>query len=71
MLGWLSAICVLAATVPTPVAKPYLGIQIIDRATGRGVPLVELRTVNDISFFTDSSGSLQKIFLILTTSICW
>lgn len=56
MLGWLSAICVLAAAVPIPVAKPCFGIQIIDRATGRGVPLVELRTVNDISFFTDSSG---------------
>lgn len=31
-------------------------IQVVDDATGRGVPLVELRTVNDIRYFTDSNG---------------
>ncbi|MCX5644739.1 MAG: hypothetical protein NTZ17_08635 [Phycisphaerae bacterium] len=34
----------------------YFTIQVIDRQTGRGVPLVELRTTNSIRFFTDSNG---------------
>jgi len=31
-------------------------IQVVDQATGRGVPLVQLRTVNDIRYHTDSAG---------------
>jgi hypothetical protein len=31
-------------------------IQVVDEETGRGVPLVELRTVNQIRFYTDSNG---------------
>jgi hypothetical protein len=31
-------------------------IRVVDRQTGRGVPLVELRTVNNIRYFTDSNG---------------
>ena len=34
----------------------YFKIQVVDRQTGRGVPLVELRTTNSIRYFTDSSG---------------
>jgi len=34
----------------------YFKIQVVDRQTGRGVPLVELRTTNDIKYFTDSHG---------------
>jgi hypothetical protein len=34
----------------------YFTIQVIDRQTGRGVPLVELRTTNSIRYFTDSNG---------------
>jgi hypothetical protein len=34
----------------------YFGIQVVDEVTGRGVPLVELRTTNDIPFVTDSAG---------------
>ena len=34
----------------------YFKIQVVDRQTGRGVPLVKLRTVNNIRYFTDSSG---------------
>lgn len=34
----------------------YFGIQVVDEATGRGVPLVELRTVNNIRYVTDSNG---------------
>ncbi|MEX2212756.1 MAG: hypothetical protein WD768_01425 [Phycisphaeraceae bacterium] len=36
----------------------YFAIQVIDEDTGRGVPLVELRTVNDILFVTDSQGMI-------------
>jgi len=32
------------------------GSTVIDAATGRGVPLVELRTVNKASWWTDSNG---------------
>lgn len=35
---------------------PWFGIQVIDDVTKRGVPLVELETVNKIKFITDSSG---------------
>ncbi len=34
----------------------YFKIQVLDDATGRGVPLVELRTVNKTSWWTDSNG---------------
>jgi hypothetical protein len=34
----------------------YFKIQVVDRQTGRGVPLVELRTTNNIRYFTDSHG---------------
>ena len=34
----------------------YFGIQVVDAETGRGVPLVELRTVNHASYWTDSAG---------------
>jgi hypothetical protein len=32
------------------------GIHVVDDQTGRGVPLVELRTVNDVRYYTDSAG---------------
>jgi hypothetical protein len=34
----------------------YFTIKVVDEQTGRGVPLVELRTVNDIRYYTDSHG---------------
>jgi hypothetical protein len=34
----------------------YFGIHVVDDQTGRGVPLVELRTVNGVSYWTDSAG---------------
>lgn len=36
--------------------SPYFKIQVVDEATGRGVPLVELRTVNEARFVTDNAG---------------
>jgi len=46
--------------IPFPVAaapdlRPF-GIEVVDDATGRGVPLVELETINHIRFVTDSNG---------------
>jgi hypothetical protein len=37
-------------------AGDYFAIQVVDSRTGRGVPLVELRTTNNIRCFTDSNG---------------
>ena len=38
-------------------AKPdYFTIEIVDKDNGRGIPLVELRTVNDIVYHSDSNG---------------
>ena len=34
----------------------YFQIKIIDQETGRGVPMVELKTLNHIRYFTDSNG---------------
>ncbi len=36
--------------------REYFGIQVIDAETGRGVPLIELRTTSQVSLWTDSAG---------------
>jgi hypothetical protein len=38
------------------LASPWFKIRVVDAATNRGVPLVELRTVNNLRFVTDSAG---------------
>jgi hypothetical protein len=43
------------AETAAATAKPF-GIQVVDAATGRGVPLVELRTVHNLRYVTDSGG---------------
>ena len=52
--------CVVTEICETSAAERtlYFDIQVVDDATGRGVPLVELRTVNDISYYTDSAGHI-------------
>lgn len=40
----------------TPLFSACFKIQVVDEQTGRGVPLVELRTVNNIRYLTDSNG---------------
>ena len=35
---------------------PYFGIHVVDEQTRRGIPLIELRTVNDIRGITDNAG---------------
>jgi hypothetical protein len=39
-----------------PDAKDYFLIEVVDEQTGRGVPLVELRTTSQIRLYTDSGG---------------
>lgn len=46
---------VLLAADPAPRGD-YFRITVIDEQTGRGVPLVELATVNHIRYYTDSNG---------------
>ena len=36
--------------------KRYFGIQVIDQETQRGVPMVSLTTVDDVTYITDSAG---------------
>src|SRR6516162_5529017 len=38
-----------------PRPRPFR-IQVVEEGTGRGVPLVELRTVNQVRYVTDSNG---------------
>lgn len=50
-----------AATESQPTSRAdaaceYFTIQVTDRQTGRGVPLVELRTTNSMRCWTDSNG---------------
>ncbi|MAG56533.1 MAG: hypothetical protein CMJ83_09605 [Planctomycetes bacterium] len=44
-----------AASVATGQEKPFR-IEVVDRATGRGVPLVELETTGGLRYVTDSAG---------------
>jgi hypothetical protein len=41
---------------PAANTNQYFTIQVVDQQTGRGVPLVELQTVNNIRHLTDSNG---------------
>lgn len=47
-----------AADAPNP--KPFL-ITVVDQETGRGVPLVELATTNQVKFLTDSAGRVALL----------
>ncbi len=46
---------ILGQAAATDRDRPF-AITVVDEQTGRGVPLVELKTVNGIRFFTDSAG---------------
>src|SRR5688572_19752510 len=47
----------LVFALPTRAAAPQpFGIHVVDEETGRGIPLIELRTVNDIRCVTDNAG---------------
>lgn len=44
------------AATDKPQAEGYAEIRVVDAETGRGVPLVELETVNHLRFVTDNAG---------------
>jgi hypothetical protein len=48
-------VAVLFFLALTTAAKPF-GIHVIDDATARGVPLVELKTTSQLRLYTDSAG---------------
>ena len=37
-------------------SQQHFGIHVVEKATARGIPLVTLRTVNDVAYVTDSAG---------------
>lgn len=51
----LGSSCVAAPATPQGDREVFV-IQIVDEQTGRGVPLVELETVNNMRWVTDSNG---------------
>ena len=55
---WATAasVSLLADAAAETPAKSCFAIKVVDAETGRGVPLVELRTVNNITYYTDSNG---------------
>jgi len=58
-LQWLQIASLLCAfTLLAGCAAPtrYFRAQVVDEATGRGIPLVELVTVDDVLYVTDSAG---------------
>ena len=56
---WLAVaiiICSAAIGQTGPQNGKYFAITVVDDETGRGVPLVELTTTNNIHYYTDSNG---------------
>lgn len=52
----MSSVLSLSLVTAVSLWTVPFGIRVVDKETGRGVPLVELRTVNHLSFYTDSNG---------------
>ncbi|MBT4228309.1 MAG: hypothetical protein HOD74_12175, partial [Verrucomicrobia bacterium] len=50
-------LCALGQAEPPPPSALF-AIRVVDAETGRGVPLVELETVNHLRFYTDSNGTV-------------
>ena len=49
-------LCLLLTTAAFAAGGAPFAIQVVDDVTGRGVPLVDLETVNNIHYVTDSAG---------------
>jgi hypothetical protein len=49
------SLLLLATLLAAEPVKPF-GIAVVDEQTSRGVPLIELRTVNGLRFITDNNG---------------
>ncbi len=55
LIAFLPCAMALAEDAPQARRAPFK-IEVVDQETGRGIPLVELRTVNQIRYITDSAG---------------
>jgi hypothetical protein len=54
---WIAALLACWPVADAPLRQDkYFKITVVDDQTGRGVPLVELRTVNELRYYTDSNG---------------
>jgi hypothetical protein len=78
IISILAACSASAQTSREATTRPaqMFGIQVVDEQTGRGVPLVELKTVSNRRFYTDSAGWVaiddptlmnQRVFFYVTT----
>jgi hypothetical protein len=56
-LGDIMLYAILAAVALASGPAPF-AIQVVDAETGRGVPLIELRTVHEVRYVTDSGGMI-------------
>lgn len=54
-MRWLVALW-LGPTLLIAAPADYFAVTVTDAATGRGVPLAQLRSVNDVTWWTDSQG---------------
>src|ERR1700722_1687160 len=56
----IALVCAFAALIPAqcePIhSEKYFAVQVVDAQTGRGVPLVELKTVSNVRYYSDSAG---------------
>ncbi len=55
-LVMIASCCFQAFAQPAPIT--FAEIRVVDSASGRGVPLVELETVNGLKFVTDNAGRI-------------
>jgi len=53
---WVAGLLACFSMTAAADESRYFAIQVVDEATGRGVPLVELETINHLRFVTDSHG---------------
>src|SRR5438094_6500811 len=77
MKHWFFAgIVFLTFTAHIARAHEFFAIQIVDDQTMRPVPLVELKTTNNVKYFTDSGGYVafhepglmnRKVFFTITS----
>ncbi len=52
--AWLGLVSIAHGASPDDAR--FFAIRVVDAATGRGVPLVELKTPHEIRYYTDSAG---------------
>ncbi len=50
-----------SGTATPATAEHFFGIQVVDEETGRGIPLVRLRTTGNIDYWTDSNGWIAML----------